>query len=126
MITDPVTRRYGHLLLATLLALAACQQQSNPTAGASGASSKSVAKTATVATVGIAECDDYLDKYQACVANKVPESTRAAFKQSLNQTRVAWRRALDTPGGREGLAAACKQARDASKASLSAYGCTDF
>jgi len=76
--------------------------------------------------VGISECDDFLTKYQACVATKVPESARAAFKSTLDQTRIAWRRASDSPGGKEGLTAACKQAREASKVSLRAYGCTDF
>jgi len=72
------------------------------------------------------ECDDYLSKYQACVDSKVPEAARAGMKQALDQTRGAWRAALATPGGKEGMAAACKQARDAAKTSMSAYGCTDF
>jgi hypothetical protein len=112
---------------ATLL-LVACQQQTAAPPDGTSASSKGFVTAGSLvpSSVGITECDDYLTKYQACVASKVPEATRAAFKQSLDQTRVAWRRALDTPGGREGLAAACKQAHDASKKSLSAYGCTDF
>jgi hypothetical protein len=74
----------------------------------------------------VAECDDYLNKYQACVDSKVPEAARAGLKQSLDQTRAAWRTAAANPGGKEGLAAACKQMRDGAKASMGAYGCTDF
>jgi hypothetical protein len=84
------------------------------------------AAPATADNVGIAECDDYLTKYQACVDSKVPEGARAALKQSLDQTRAAWRTTLASPGGKDSLAAACKQMHDASKASMSAYGCTDF
>jgi hypothetical protein len=116
------------LALALLLALAACQQQSTPPA-ATSAPVKPAATAAPLATadsVGVPECDDYLNKYQACVDSKVPEAARGALKQSLDQTRAAWRTAAANPGGREGLAMACKQAREASKASMSAYGCTDL
>ena len=77
-------------------------------------------------STGVPECDDYLSKYQACVDSKVPESARATFKQSLDQTRAAWRSAITTPGGKNGLAAACTQARDAAKTSMAAYGCSNF
>ena len=112
-------------ILFLMLALAACQQQSGPTSSASAASRLTTAVVSADA-LGVPECDDYLKKYEACVMRKAPESGRAALKQSLNQTRTAWRSALAAPGGREGLATACKQARLASKASLTAYGCTDF
>lgn len=119
------------LAVALMLTLAACQQQSAtpPAAKASAPATPPAAAAPAVATadsVGVPECDDYLNKYQACVDSKVPEAARAAMKQSLDQTRGAWRSALATPGGKEGMAAACKQARDAAKASMGAYGCTDF
>src|SRR5436853_4583400 len=30
--------------------------------------------------IGVAECDDYIAKYEACVNSKVPEAQRAAMK----------------------------------------------
>jgi curli biogenesis system outer membrane secretion channel CsgG len=126
------------LALGLSLVLAACQQQSAPTAAnppasapaaasaAAPAPTRDAAPAATAGSIGIAECDDYLNKYQACVQSKVPEGTRAALIQSLDQTRAAWRTTLAVPGGKDSLAAACKQMRDATKASMSAYGCTDF
>ena len=120
-----MNRTFRHpLALALLLALSACQQQSAPTAASAPA--KPATAQASAGNIGIPECDDYLNKYQACVESKVPESARVALKLSLDQTRTAWRNAATTPGGKEGLAAACKQARDASKTSMSAYGCTDL
>jgi len=117
--------------LCLVLALGACQQQSAPTATPAAsvpaaAPARTAAAPATADSVGVPECDDYLNKYQACVDSKVPEAARAALKQSLDQTRGAWRTALANPGAKEGLATACKQARDATRASMSAYGCTDF
>ena len=112
------------LALALLLALSACQQSTPP--AATSASAKPAAAVATADSVGVPECDDYLTKYQACVESKVPEAARGALKQSIDQTRAAWRTAASNPGGKEGLAAACKQARDASKTAMSSYGCTDM
>lgn len=115
------------LALAAALTLAACQQQSAPPATTAAPAPKATAAPAATAdSIGVAECDDYLNKYQACVESKVPETARAMLKQSLDQTRASWRTAAAAPGGKESLATACKQAREASKASMSAYGCTDF
>jgi hypothetical protein len=126
MFRHPLVVSMGKAITLSLaFALTACQQQS---ASPSSATAKAEQVTAPVGpdVVGIPECDDYLNKYEACVMSKAPGTGRVALKQSLNQTRTAWRSALAAPGGREGLATACKQARTASKASLSAYGCTDF
>lgn len=126
------------LALTLMLALAACQpQQSAPpstTAAPAHPTSAPPAQTAaqpaaapaTADSVGVPECDDYLSRYQACVDSKVPEAARSALKQSLDQTRASWRAAMATPGGKEGMAAACKQARETAKTSMSPYGCTDF
>ena len=124
------------LALGLALVLTACKQQSAPTAAAPAAPAPAAAPaapapapaaaTATADSVGIPECDDYLNKYQACVQSKVPEAARATLIQSLDQTRAAWRTTLAAPGGKDSLAAACKQMRDATKASMSAYGCSDF
>ena len=112
--------------LALLLALGACQQSAPPATTAAPAKPAAAAPLATADSVGIPECDDYLTKYQACVESKVPDAARGALKQSIDQTRAAWRTAAGNPGGKEGLAAACKQARDASKTAMAAYGCTDM
>ena len=122
--------------LGLSLVLAACQQQSAPTAAKApapapasapaAAPATAAAPAATADSVGIPECDEYLTKYQACVQSKVPEAARATLIQSLDQTRAAWRTTLAAPGGKDSLAAACKQMRDTTRASMSAYGCTDF
>jgi hypothetical protein len=127
-----------------MLVLAACQQSAPPPAAAAPAkpaasapaqpaaqpatqpAAQPVAVAATADSTGVPECDDYLNKYQACVDSKVPDSVRATFKQSLDQTRAAWRTAMATPAGKEGMAAACKQARDSAKTAMAPYGCTDF
>jgi hypothetical protein len=78
------------------------------------------------APLGVAACDDYLQKYEACVSARVPEAARDSLLKSLAASREAWRQAIASPGGADALAAACTQAREAAKASMQAYGCTDF
>ena len=114
------------LALALLLTLTACQQSAPPATTSAPAKPAAAAPMATADSVGIPECDDYLTKYQACVESKVPEAARGALKLSIDQTRAAWRTAAANPAAKEGLATACKQARDATKTSMSAYGCTDM
>ena len=114
------------LALALLLTLAACQQSAPPAATSAPAKPAATAPLVTADSVGVPECDDYLSKYQACVDSKVPDAARVALKLSIDQTRAAWRTAATAPAAKEGLATACKQAREATRTSMSAYGCTDM
>ncbi len=81
---------------------------------------------AAAGDVGIAECDDYLRKYEACLTANVPQEARATLQQSLDSTRNAWRQASANSQSAEALRSACVQARETTRVSLQAYGCTDF
>jgi hypothetical protein len=72
--------------------------------------------------IGIAECDEYIAKYEACTS-KVPEAGRAAYKSALDQTRASWKKLADNPTTRASLAAACKQATETANAQWKMYGC---
>ena len=56
--------------------------------------------------IGVAECDDYLAKYESCVDSKVPEAARAQLKAAFEQTRKSWQSLAATPQGKAGLAQA--------------------
>jgi hypothetical protein len=73
---------------------------------------------------GVAECDNYMKKYLACVDSKVPEAARAMMRQQLDQTKAAWKQAASTPQGKAGLSAGCKQIDQQSGPAMKAYGCT--
>ena len=123
------------LLGAVMLACGGAADNTN-TANTNTAMTNSNAKTtaspaATAATttpaggaVGVAECDDFLKKYEACVSGKVPAAAQATFKTSLDQWRNSWKQLASTPQGKAGLAQACKAAADQAKSSLGSYGCT--
>ncbi len=57
-------------------------------------------KTETASTgdkIGVPECDEYIEKYEACVFSKVPEAARGAFKSSFEAQRKAWKDASANP-----------------------------
>lgn len=74
--------------------------------------------------VGVAECDDFLAKYEACVSGKVPAQAQAAFKSSMETWRKAWKQQAANPQTKAALAQVCKTASEQNKAALSSYGCS--
>ena len=82
------------------------------------------AKTATGDEIGIPECDNYMTKYRECIESKAPDMVRGTLKQSFDETTKAWKQAAATPAARDGLAQACKQATEAAKTAMQAYGCS--
>lgn len=75
--------------------------------------------------IGVAECDEYINKYETCVKSKVPENMRATVQTSLDTSRKAWRDAAANPTTKASLPQLCKTAMDTARASMKAYGC-DF
>jgi hypothetical protein len=80
--------------------------------------------TAHAQSTGIATCDDFLTKYDACIVSKVPEAQRAMYKTQIDQTRKAWVDMAKNPSAKAAMESSCKQTLDATKASLTAFGCT--
>jgi len=95
---------------------------SNSVGTTSGGGSSTTASTGD--KIGIAECDDYIAKYEACVRGKMPEAARAASESALKTARDNWKKTAENAQSRATLAAACKQASDAAAASMKAYGCS--
>ena len=75
--------------------------------------------------IGIAECDDFLAKYEACVSGKVPAAARAQFEGSLKQWRDSWRKLAANPQTKGTLAQVCKTSVESARTSMKSYGC-DF
>lgn len=80
-------------------------------------------ETATGDKIGVAECDEYIEKYEACINSKVPEAQRAMLKTSFEAQRNAFKTAAANPQAKAGLATGCKQAIETAKQSTSAYSC---
>ncbi len=65
-----------------------------------------------------------LTKYDACVVSKVPEAQRAMYKTQIDQTRKAWVDMAKNPSAKATMESTCKQTLDATKASLTSFGCS--
>lgn len=120
-------------LFFLVVAAVGCQAKSETAApaaqpSASGAASAPAPSAsvppATAGEIGVAACDEYLHKWESCLATKVTGDAREQVKVALDATRESWKRAAATPEGKAGLAAACEQAAELAKMQVSAYGCS--
>lgn len=83
------------------------------------------AKTETTGDkIGVPECDEYIEKYEACLNSKVPEAQRAMFKSSFETMRKTWKESAANPQAKASLATGCKQAIETAKTSMSSFACT--
>lgn len=108
--------RAGFALGLVVVALLACKKKEESTSSGSTGT--------TAEAIGVPECDEYLTKYEKCVKDKVPEASRAQMEATLKQTRETYKKLADNPVTKAGLPASCKQAMEALKTSMSAFGCT--
>jgi hypothetical protein len=82
-----------------------------------------IAAPAHAQSTGIAVCDDFLTKYEACISSKVPAAQQAMFKGQLDQTRRTWSDIAKNPRTRSSLEGVCKQSIDQIKVAFQPYGC---
>lgn len=121
------------VLCAAILVGCSKTETVNNSNTATGNSNKTTTTTTTTAPtttassgekIGIPECDNFITKYDACVAGKVPEAQRAQYQSTLKQWRDTWRQLAQNPMTKGTLAAACKQAAEQAKTSMKEYNCT--
>jgi len=75
-------------------------------------------------TTGIAACDDFLKKWEACVTSKVPAAQKTTYQAQLDQMRKAWSDAAKTPNAKATLEPTCRQMGEQMKTAMSGFGCT--
>lgn len=97
-------------------ALPACKKEAS-------SDSAPVAAASAALSVGIAECDEYLTKYERCVSEKVPEASRAQPRRSVEMMRAGWQQAALNAATKASTAQTCKQALETAKTTMAAYGC---
>ena len=88
------------------------------------ASSPATAVVVSSEKIGVAECDDFIAAYEACVTGKVPEVARAQYKASIEQWRTSWRQLAANPNTKATLASACKQSAEQARVSMKSFDCT--
>jgi hypothetical protein len=130
-------------LIAGVAFLSACGTASNTTVNVTvpkpantvvvtNAATPAAANTAAPATetasgdsVGVAECDEYIKKYEACLTTIAAKAPQAApgLRASFDAQRRAFKAAATTPQGKSALGSSCKQAIETAKTSTSQW-CT--
>jgi hypothetical protein len=106
---------------------AACGTGENPAANSpteaqTAVSEKTVSSDVPTTATGIASCDDYFAKIGKFLSNpNVPQTVRDAYRQSLEQNRLAWRQAVSSPQGKAQLETSCRTALDSIKPALEQY-----
>lgn len=116
---------FAALMLVTL-ALGACskeKKQETSTTPAATTTTGDAKPAATGDSIGVPECDEYIAKYEKCIGDKVPEMARGALKEAFEKTRTSWKELAANEATKGALGGACKQAMEASKTALAAYGC---
>jgi hypothetical protein len=94
-----------------------------PLFASAAAAMLTIAAPAHAQSTGIAVCDDFLAKYEACIASKVPAAQKAMFKGQLDQTRRTWTDLAKNPGTKSSLEGVCKQSIDQIKVAFQPFGC---
>jgi hypothetical protein len=98
------------LTIALFLALpGACKQKERP--------------QAAEPVTGVPVCDEFLAKFQACIADHVPEPQQAPLRMALEAHREAWKGASTTVAQKAGLAATCRHVAEVTKQKTAGFGC---
>ncbi len=76
-------------------------------------------------SVGVAECDEYIKKYEACLTSIAAKAPQAApgLKTAFEAQRKGLKDAAANPQSKATLPGTCKQALETSKQALASYSC---
>jgi hypothetical protein len=102
------------------------RNDTNRNAASSTSTPAAASPVATVSAehVGVAECDNFINAYEACVNSKVPEQARAQFNAALKTWRTEWKKLAANPQTKAGLVTACKTQLETARTQMKAYNCT--
>ncbi|HEY7543232.1 MAG TPA: hypothetical protein VID27_00025 [Blastocatellia bacterium] len=103
-------------LFAILLACGCGQGTANEQKPTSTSPAPAADNKASGNKIGVAACDEYLTKMEACLSSKkVPDTVKEAYRNSFEQYREAWKKAAADPAGKAALEQGCQSALTAAK-----------
>lgn len=94
----------------------------SPAAAAPDAAAQRAELKPTGGLVGVAECDEYLQKMARCIT-RISAEAQPPMRNAMDESRKAWQENAKTREGRAALENTCKQALDAAKSAAAAMGC---
>ena len=96
------------------------------TANNAPAANSNVANSGTVANaekIGIPECDEFVAKYETCIAEHVPDAKKKEYQENIDVWRSIWRDMAAKSNDRATLAAACKRKVEQAREALKSFNC---
>jgi hypothetical protein len=88
-----------------------------------GGGEEAATSATTTGPIGVAECDEYVTKYEKCVTSKAPAASRVELKSNVEAMQSSWKAAAANPAAARSLAQGCKQALVTAKTAMASYGC---
>ena len=82
-----------------------------------------VTAPAPPAKIGVAACDDYVDRYRTCIKDLVPAIEKERHGQVVDAQRATWLAAAADPKLSAGLADECGAAVEAARVATRIWGC---
>jgi len=112
---------FGLFTLALLIGVSACNRSPSTY---QPQTALSVTASIPAPAIGIPECDNYLARYEKCLAGNIDASARPVLEQNLLQTRSSWKTLAATEQGKSSLVQVCSTA--STKRFAQQFGCADF
>ena len=99
--------------------------KSPPTANNATKTNSNVANSATANAekIGIPECDEFVAKYEACIAEHVPDAKKKEYQENIDVWRSIWRDMAAKSNDKATLAAACKRKVEQAREALKSFNC---
>ncbi len=114
---------------AVLLAFACTKEQATDELGAVkkanqvAAQASAHANVGAVDPIGVPECDDYVQKYESCLTDKMPAQDQQIYRVRLDSQRRVWQQMTADPTSRDTLVQQCKDASATAAQEFAKYGC---
>lgn len=119
------TKSFFVVCILSVVLLAGCSK-SSPTNGAAKGNSSAATANATPVNrekVGIAECDDFIAKYETCISSQVPEAQKRQHQENIDALRSSWRQLAVSTGAKETLVLMCKRQVAQARESMKDFNC---
>lgn len=111
-------------ILLLVVVLTACSGLMNGNKSTQSSSAEDTSKPGDLPNLNIASCDDYIQKFIACVSENIPEETKAMLLAALEQSKIQWRQALSSGMAPEVVSQSCLAALETAKQTMAQYSCS--
>ncbi len=122
-----LTKTLFVLFILCVALLAGCSKSpatNNGNSGAANSNSSATASSAAAAEkVDVAECDDFIAKYEACISGHVPDAQKKQHQENIDALRRSWRQLAINTGAKDTLELMCKRQVVQARESMKEFNC---